>query len=305
MTAVGELIDLFDDYPLVALGEMHGVEQGARFIEAVIRDPRFAERAGTIVVEFGNARHQDLADAYLGGADVAIEPVFHDLVGGRPGGVREPIYPEFFATVRAVNQTLPATRRLRVLLGDPPLDWSTASPADVLAAADNRDEHFARVVGDHRNALLFAGAFHLMKTHVPPGGPGFVQLLELERPGETVVVFPHHVLSADRDEIDAKLAALPVPSLLRIVGSWLEDASADSFFGGRVTGPGDRDPFAQSGLTLGQLGDMYLYLGPLASLTWSPVPDDPVDDADRVELERRTELWERMMSQLMPDPRAL
>ncbi len=86
-----------------------------RFIEAVMRDQRFAERVGTIVVELGNARRQDLADAYLGGADVAIEPVFHDLVGGRPDGVREPIYPEFFATVRAVNATLPAARQISAI----------------------------------------------------------------------------------------------------------------------------------------------------------------------------------------------
>lgn len=179
MSAVGEFIALFDDYPLVALGEMHGIEQGARFIEAVIRDPRFAERASTIVIEFGNARHQALADAYVAGEAVAIEPVFHDFVGAGPTGFRAAIYPDFFATVRAVNRSLPVARRLRVLLGDPPLDWATASPADVLAAAGSRDEHFASVVGEHRNALLLAGAFHLM--NVPPGGEGFVPMLERER----------------------------------------------------------------------------------------------------------------------------
>jgi hypothetical protein len=308
MSAIDDLLALFDTYPLVALGEMHGIEQGARFIEAVIRDPRFAERARTIVVEFGNARHQAIADAYVAGEAVPpteIQRVFFDLVGAGPTGFRAQIYFDFFATAREVNAALPPERRIRVLLGDSPLDWATASPADVLAAADSRDEHFASVVGDRRDALLLAGAFHLMKTHVPPGGPGFVQLLELQRPGETVVVFPHHVLSAESAEIDAKLAPLPVPSLVRIAGSWLEDASADSFFAGRVTGPGGRDPFAHSGLTLGQLGDMYLFLGPLASLTWSPVPEEPVDDADRVELERRTNLWELMMSQLRCDARAL
>ncbi|HEY1551562.1 MAG TPA: hypothetical protein VGG28_27230 [Kofleriaceae bacterium] len=301
MDAISRFIELFDTYPLVALGEMHGIEQGARFIEALIRDPRFAERAQTIVVEFGNARHQALADAYVAGDDVVVEPVFHDFVGAGPTGFRAAIYPEFFATVREVNRSLPAGRRLRVLLGDPPLDWATASAAEVLAAADSRDEHFAHVAGDQRNALMLAGAFHLMRAHVPPGGEGFVRMLERERPGESVVVLPHgHIRTADRDEIDAKLAPLPVPSLLRIAGSWLEAASADSFFGGCVTGPGGRDPFAHSGLTLGQLGDMYLYLGPLESLTWSPL----VDVVDRVELERRTEIWQRM-SQLMPVARAL
>jgi hypothetical protein len=152
---------------------------------------------------------------------------------------------------------------------------------------------------------LLAGAFHLMRTRVPPGGEGFVRMLERERPGESIVVMPHaHIRAGDRDEIDAKPAPLPVPSLVRIADSWLEHASADIFFGGCVTGPHGRDPFAHSGLTLGQLGDMYLYLGPIASLTWSPETLDPVDDSDRLELERRGKLW-LMMSQLMPDARAL
>jgi hypothetical protein len=34
-----------------------------------------------------------------------------------------PIYEEFFRAVRAVNQSLPNDRQLRVVLGDPPIDW--------------------------------------------------------------------------------------------------------------------------------------------------------------------------------------
>jgi hypothetical protein len=232
MTAVGELIDLFD--------ARRDAWHRARCALHRSRDSRFAERASTLVVEFGNAHHQAIADAYVAGEDVPIERVFHDFVGAGTNGFRAAIYPEFFATVRAVNQTLPTARRLRVLLGDPPLDWSTASPADVLAAADSRDEHFARVVGDHRNALLFAGAFHLMKTRAPPGGPGFLQLLELERP---TTCFRPIVTKSTRSSRRCRCRRCC-------------ESQVAGFFGSRV------DPFAQSGLTLGQLGDRYFYLGP-------------------------------------------
>ena len=43
-SGVTGLIDLFDQYPLVALGEMHAIEQSARFIDAVIRHPILATR---------------------------------------------------------------------------------------------------------------------------------------------------------------------------------------------------------------------------------------------------------------------
>jgi hypothetical protein len=34
-----------------------------------------------------------------------------------------PIYEDFYRAVRTINQELPPSRRLRVLLGDPPIDW--------------------------------------------------------------------------------------------------------------------------------------------------------------------------------------
>ena len=44
-----------------------------------------------------------------------------------------PLFEEFVVAVRAVNAQLPPERRLRVLLGDPPIDWDL-----VHSAADHR-----------------------------------------------------------------------------------------------------------------------------------------------------------------------
>ena len=59
-----------------------------------------------------------------------------------------PIYEEFFRSVRAVNATLPASRRLRVLLGDPAIDWD-----EILRGNDDagrwvrdRDRHAVAVI---------------------------------------------------------------------------------------------------------------------------------------------------------------
>ena len=35
------------------------------------------------------------------------------------------IYEEFFRAVRAVNASLSTNRKLRVILGDPPIDWDS------------------------------------------------------------------------------------------------------------------------------------------------------------------------------------
>ena len=85
----------------------------------------FAERVNDIVVEFGNARYQEVIDRYIAGENVPFEQVrgaWRDTVGAL--GPVSPVYGEFYRAVRAVNQKLPRQRRLRVLLGDPPIDWS-------------------------------------------------------------------------------------------------------------------------------------------------------------------------------------
>jgi hypothetical protein len=37
---------------------------------------------------------------------------------------RHPIHETFIREVKAVNDQLPAERKMRVLLGDPPIEWS-------------------------------------------------------------------------------------------------------------------------------------------------------------------------------------
>lgn len=80
-------------------------------------------KVDAIVVEFGNARWQAVVDRYVGGEAVAhadVARAWRDFAGAGPSGFRAPIYEDFFATVRAVNATLPTNGRLRLLLGDPP-----------------------------------------------------------------------------------------------------------------------------------------------------------------------------------------
>jgi hypothetical protein len=68
---IGALIDAFQSHQLVALGDDgHGNEQVHALRVALVRDPRFAATVNDIVVEFGNAKYQDLMDRFLDGASV-------------------------------------------------------------------------------------------------------------------------------------------------------------------------------------------------------------------------------------------
>src|SRR6185503_16883387 len=79
-----------------------------------------------------------------------------------------PIYEEFFRAVRDVNASLPRERQLRVLLGDPPVEWENVRTLDDLNKWGQRDSHAAdvvrrEVIAKKRRALLVYGDDHFAK----------------------------------------------------------------------------------------------------------------------------------------------
>ena len=124
--AIPAILDLFKTYQVVGLGEgPHGNLEGAAFRLKLIRDPRFPAIVDDILIEMGTARYQAVMDRYIRGESVPYQQlrrVWEDTTN--PGtGPDNPIYQEFFAAVRGVNAKLPPDKKLRVLLGDPPIAW--------------------------------------------------------------------------------------------------------------------------------------------------------------------------------------
>src|SRR4051794_10773658 len=133
---IATMIDAFRTHAIVALDDDHGEERCAAFRLSLIRDSRFPTVVNDIVVEFGNSRHQAVADAFVSGAPVSddtLRAVWQDTTIPRPVWDR-PVYEEFFTTVRLVNRNLSRERQLRVLLGDPPIDWNDVRTAEDLRA---------------------------------------------------------------------------------------------------------------------------------------------------------------------------
>jgi hypothetical protein len=170
------VLDAFRSHRLVALGEPHGNEQAHAFRLALIRDPRFATVVNDIVVESGSALHQDLMDRFIRGDSVPaadIRQAWQDTTQHLAWDT--PIYEQFFRAVRELNAALPAQRRIRVLLGDPPIDWNAVkTPQDHFQWMRLRDSFPAdlihrEVVAKQRRALLaqrgtMASRFRLQRT---------------------------------------------------------------------------------------------------------------------------------------------
>ncbi|MEV4760144.1 hypothetical protein AB0J86_34290 [Micromonospora sp. NPDC049559] len=252
----------FARHRIVAIGEIHGQQAHHDALVALLTDPRLPMVVDDIVVEFGNALHQPLVDRFVAGSPVEdrdLRTVWRDTTQSPVSTWDAPMYEQFFRTVRAVNWSLPPGRRMRVLLGDPPVDWSRVRTPDDLAPFEDRDGHLVAVLRREvldrgRRALVCYGSNHV--KHAPPGaqGGGGIAHLEAET-GQRAYV----VLAGGHP----RLASSRRPAILPVAGSWLESADSAEF----QYLPG------RCGVPLGGLADALLYLGQVGEQTaslWNP-----------------------------------
>ena len=297
--AATAILAAFDKYPLVALAEAHGLKEQAEFISQLIQDPDFPKKADTIVIEAGNARYQPLIDRYVGGENVSLDElrsVWRDHTCSALGPMDSPNLELLFKTVRTVNQKLPPAQRLRVLAGDPPIDWRRIQTnADFRPWLEQRDNHYAHVVETavlekSRQALLVTGGAHLSRKPSAGGGEVMLQRLERNYPGKTFVVQVHIGFGDRNGELEPRLASWPTPSLTHLRDTWLGELDA-ALHGiqdvmlpiGEVSrvAPGPREMLQDN-------ADAYLYLGPSETLTMEQrIPDLLRDNSYVQELHRR------------------
>jgi outer membrane protein OmpA-like peptidoglycan-associated protein len=225
--AVDLVLRAFEHHPLVALSEGagHGQPDTQQFFARLVRDARFPRTVRNIVVEFGNARYQPVMDRYINGDAVAHDELRHawENTTQVSGTWSLPMYEQMFSEVRTVNATLPAPLRIRVLLGDPPIDWrSVTGPADE-DMNDWRDAHFAHivqheVVNRHDNALLLIGGAHLSRKVIFPNS--LIHLLDARVPGETWVVSVLDMARVDPG-IQPRFRGWNLPAGATVHGTWL------------------------------------------------------------------------------------
>jgi len=223
---IGQIAKQFDEHPLIMIGELHRWEQLHAFLREMIRNPEFVCRADDIVVEFGNSRLQALADKFAAGeklSETELQSLWRET--SVPLTWNSPVYREFYETVREINQRHLCSHSIRIVLADPPLDWSKIKTAKDYAPWANRDASYADVVereifAKHHRAFLLAGQFHVVKQ-TPEGdtdGVRAAQLIERKHPGAlfSIVAAPRAVAEA--------MHLSPAPSFEIVRGSELQNA---------------------------------------------------------------------------------
>jgi hypothetical protein len=303
--AIQAIVATFDRFPVVALGMSHRQQNEADFSLALVRDPRFAATVNDIVVECGNVLYQATLDRYIDGGGVPLEQLQLVWRNTTQPGSRDPRqHKELLDAVREANRLLPAGHHIRVLAGDPPIDWDKIRrPEDIVPFMGQRDTNFASVVEDqvlarHRKALLVAGAAHVLRQPISwasassPGAPTTTMLIERKYPHSMYVITPHDDFGGRNGELEPRLANWPKPSVTTIRGSWVGLLDAGASFSGKVRRVGSDPSKVENpypGWRLQDIADGYLYWGPIASIHEVEFPHE-TGSAYARELDRRRSL---------------
>lgn len=168
---IGAIVEAFRTHPIVMLGHPHGNEQKYAFQRSLLRDARFTSIVTDIVEECGNSRYQDVMDRFVLGVEVPyaeLRQAWENTISGNTN-CDLPMYEEFFRAIREVNASLPAAKKIRLLLGDAAIDWERVRTfADIEKWEEGRSAHTAGVIQSEvlakgRKALVLYGEMHAQR----------------------------------------------------------------------------------------------------------------------------------------------
>jgi hypothetical protein len=296
--ALSSVLNTFAKYEVVGIDAGHDQKDIDDFILNLIREPSFPNRVNDIAVECGNSLYQPVLDRYIAGEQVPyseVQKVWRNTTQIMCG--QSAFYEQLFPLVRAINQALPASQRIRVLAADPPIDWSLIHDQKDFSSFTDRDGSIAsvmekEVLSRHRKALMLFGIFHLLHGSGPDEGDA-VTLYERRYRQSTFVISGLGYFGTDpNDAFVIPFYKWPNPSFISTQGTSLGSRKLDSFLPTPISTDDQCnviDSFkARPNLVVSDLIDAFLYLGPQTLHLKEVVPADAaLDVAYTSELIRR------------------
>jgi hypothetical protein len=283
----------FENHDVVMIGEIHANKQEYDWYRSLVATPEFADRVDDVVLEAGNSLYQHSVDQYAAGEDIPLEEVqkaWRNTVGliGPPS----PLIEDLYAAVREANIRRRGKHQIRIICGDPPLDWRQVKDTindlrTVRRYSSDRDAWYARVVQEqvlakHHRALLIMGAMHFLRnSQGPSGANASIERVLRKRGARTYVILSGTNTPNGCSEEDHRFDSWPTPSIGSARG-WVGELSARSMIAGG---------YSQSRQKLKDAADALLYLGPRHGLTSVSMTRAQLDGtAYGKEIERRLQI---------------
>ena len=142
----------FDTHQFVFMGSTHGWKKQHDFQLCLLSRSAFQQRVTDVMVEWGNPVYQDLVDRYL----LTLEPIPIDSLAPVWINTDAPdlwgrltLMPAFYKAVRTINERLPPARRIRVIGGNEPIDWSKVQSQEDVASYPYKSNWAAHVIMEH------------------------------------------------------------------------------------------------------------------------------------------------------------
>ncbi|MDE1163100.1 MAG: hypothetical protein PW792_14340 [Acidobacteriaceae bacterium] len=281
------VLKAFQTHDIVMIGEIHWDKLEWQWLDALVSDPRFADHVDDIVMEIGNSLYQKSVDRYVAGDPISTEDVQRAWRNTLGLGPPSPIYSELYRRVREVNMKRHGKHQIRILCGDPYIDWDKIETGeDIGPFLGHRDQWYAQVVKDeviakHHHALLIAGSNHFFRE---PTRPFLIERALQQTGAKTFVILAGTNAIGGYDDLDHRFDEWPVPSIATTHGNWVGDLPVlPVVTGGTATN--------YSPLELKDAADALLYLGPRDQQRGVHAPRAEVDEtAYGKELMRRMSL---------------
>lgn len=282
-TAADALAAKFDDHQFVFIGSTHGDAKIDEFLMCLVSRAAFKQRVSDIAVEWASSGRQRLLDRYLLTLDEIpvddLAPIWLDT-DSPTLWTTLPNVRQFLETLREVNKTLPATKRIRLVGGNEGIDWAKVRAVEDLAPYPFKTnfmphliiEHLAKAPGN-RTLVVYGDA------HIRYRGNNFMG--DLEEALGRARLFVVGRIGEFRPQERSYLAAVGDPDKPFFVES--------RRFPTTIPWPGSlRTSFEERSENLADYIDAFVYLG--------PEPDKdltgaiPLSAAQRRELDRRNSI---------------
>lgn len=163
--------DALRSHSLVLISEHHWSVPVHEQLRRIIADPAVGAVVQDIVVEFGNPLYQHLIDRYVAGQSVPMDSL--RLAWRNTTQLLawdSPLYEQFYEAVRTINAGRRSDRKLRLIAGDPPIDWVRTHRADDIPRTYGfRDIETLGVIerevlAKGRRAIVIIGEEHVIRA---------------------------------------------------------------------------------------------------------------------------------------------
>lgn len=301
-SAENYIIQTFRNKNIIGLGEGgHHLENAHQFFQKIFENKQIQDIIDIVILEFANTSYQDVLDQYIFGEKVEINElrkVWRESTQSAGLFGESPIYFDLLKKIREVNANLPQAKQIRVLGGDPPIDWSAVNNLEDYGKqiGDSRQTFPAELairfgINEGKKVLMIYSEFHLTKVSDKNLEPTYSTITSIvnKMQSDTMkvigIIYSQTLLSRKAFKNLLQYSAIDLSN------DALGNVSATQFFESSLY-KNNKEVVLFEGYQLKELFDALIYIDSFNNLQrHPPLPSIDFEKANLIELNRRRKIF--------------